>query len=381
MKNVRTVVTVLAAAALLAAGSGLFACKKKEPETIKIGAILPLTGDAANYGQSGKKGIEIALKHYKEDRGAEAKKIEVIYEDDKAEPKDGVSAYKKLVEMDRVVGVIGPMPSSVTLAVAPYTNDEKVPILSPASSAPKITEAGKYVFRNYPSDTFEGKVLAEFAFNKLGYTKAAIIHANTEYGVGLADYYTQTFKKAGGVLVQTETYQQGETDFRTQLLKIKKAAPEVLLIVGHIEEIVRLLKQKDELGVKTPVLGPVSFNDPKLSGLPKEITEGIIFSTPTYDPKNTTDERVVRFVSDFKAEFNAEPDIWAGLAYDAAAIYFATVDNEEEVSAERVTNDLTEIKDFPGVTGLTSFDENGDVEKKVDLYVVKEGEFVKYGSI
>ncbi len=144
-----------------------FGCAKKEEKEIKIGAILPLTGDAAQYGQSAKKGMELAVNEINERGGIDNKKIKLIIEDRQGQVKDGVAAFRKLITVEKVPIIIGELLSSITLAIAPLANENKVVILSPASTAPKITEAGDYIFRNVASDIVEGQIMAEYAFKKL----------------------------------------------------------------------------------------------------------------------------------------------------------------------------------------------------------------------
>lgn len=216
-------------------------CAKKEKE-IKIGAILPLTGDAAKYGESAKRAIDLAVEEINSTGGIKGSKIKVIYEDDQALPEKGVSAIQKLITVDKVHVVIGAMPSSVTLAMAPIAEKNKVVLFSPASSNPKITEAGDYIFRNDVSDIFEGGKMADETWQRLKFRKAAVLYINNDYGVGIKDVFVYRFTVLGGEIVATENFEQGTTDFRTQLTKIKQGNPEAVYIVGYKEQI-QILKQ------------------------------------------------------------------------------------------------------------------------------------------
>ena len=158
--------------------------KEKEPETIRIGAILPLTGDIAEYGNRIKKGIDLAIEEIENQGGINGKRAKVLYEDSTGFPKGGVSAVQKLISINRVPIIIGAVASSVTLAIVPQTTESKVVLFSPASSSPKLSGVSPFFFRDWPSDVLEARLLAEFTFNKLGIKKVAILNVNNDYGLG-----------------------------------------------------------------------------------------------------------------------------------------------------------------------------------------------------
>jgi branched-chain amino acid transport system substrate-binding protein len=183
---------IIGAVLLLAVIAG--AClQDTQSDEIKIGAILPLTGEAAEYGEDAKLGIDLAVEEINAAGGINGKMIQVVYEDSQATPSQGVAAIQKLITVDKVPVIIGAMASSVTLAIAPIAEENKVVLLSPASTAPQITEAGDYIFRNEVSDAYGGKAQAELTWDELGIKNVAILCINNDYGVGTADTFKKNF--------------------------------------------------------------------------------------------------------------------------------------------------------------------------------------------
>jgi len=344
-----------------------------QKDEIRIGAILPLTGDGAKYGGAARKAIDLVMSEVNDNGGLRGKKIQVIYEDTKGTGKDGVSAIQKLITVDEVSAVIGGLFSSVTLAVAPLAEKNQVVLLSPTSSAPKITDAGDYIFRNCASDVFEGKVMADAAVKELGVRKVAILYINNDYGVGIADIFKKTFLVHGGHIVAEEAFSQSATDFRTQLTKIANLQPDGIYIVGY-KELGHLLKQAHELGIKTQFMSTVMFEDPDILSVAGKAADGVIYSARAYDP-DSDEPHIKEFVTSFKHRYEEEPDIFAAYAYDAARILVQAM-NEKEPSADAIKQSIYAIKNFPGVTGSTSFDDNGDVIQPAYLKTVKDGKFI-----
>lgn len=355
---------------------GMVGCAKKEKE-IKVGAILPLTGDGAKYGTASQKSIELALEEINGAGGIKGRKIRVNYEDSQGLPRIGVSAIQKLITTDKVPAVIGGLFSSVTLAIAPVAEQNKVVILSPTSSAPQITDAGDYVFRNCASDIFEGAIMGTFAFDELGFKQVAILYINNDYGVGIRDVFKKGFTAKGGIVILEETFDQGTTDFRTQLAKIKGSNAQAIYIVGY-KELGQLLKQAKEIGITSQFLSTVMFEDPEIIKNAGGAAEGVIYSTRAYDPESK-EGATYDFVSRFEEKYNETPDIFAALSYDAMKILALAI-KQEGFASDEIRNALYGIKHYPGLVGDTSFDENGDVIQPAVIKTVKDGRFIKFSA-
>lgn len=348
---------------------------KKDAKEIKIGAILPLTGDAALYGQNIKKGIDLAITDINQRGGIHKKKITVIYEDSKANPTEGVSAFNQLVDIYGVPAIIGDAVSSVTLAISPIADKKKVIVISPLSSAPSITEAGDFIFRNVPSDLFGGRVAAYFAVKDQGWKSLAIIYINNDFGVGLKEIFSNLAESLGSKIVASEAFEQGSADFRAQLTKIKSKNPDAIFLVGY-REVPQILIQIKELGVKSYLIGTGLLEDPKIIDLAKQASEGIFFTQLQYSP-DSHEQNVRQFVDSFKNRYGYEADIIAAYGYDAMKV-LAYAMEKSDLSPEKIKEELYKVKDFKGVTGEISFDENGDVIQPMGVKIIKNGEFIWY---
>lgn len=349
---------------------------KKESEEIKIGAILPLTGGAALYGEALKNGIELAVEQINTKSGIRGRKISVIYEDDANLPNNGVSAVRKMLETEKVSVIIGGAGSSVAMAIAPIANKQRVILLSPTATAPALTQSGKYFFRIWPSDNYDGSYMAKFAFEKLGLRKVSILYVNNDYGLGIEQVFKTEFKKLGGGILNSESYDLGTTDFRTQLTKIKGNNPEAIYLPGYFKEFTIILRQIRELGIKARILSVNSFYDPKLLEIAGKAAEGAIFTYPTYDPKSK-DPIIQEFVKAFQAKYGKEPDAFAVQGYDCMKIIAYAIE-KGGYSADGIQKAMAQIKDFPAIGGRTTFDENGDVIKPLRILTVKNGKFVPF---
>jgi branched-chain amino acid transport system substrate-binding protein len=351
---------------------------KEEPKEIKIGAILPLTGDAAIYGQEIKNGIELALEEINQKGGINDTLINIIYEDDQGQARIGVSAMEKLIKTDNVPVVIGGAMSSVAVPLSSIADKNKVVLLSPTATAPVLSGISKYFFRIWPSDNYDGSFMAEFAFNSLSLRKVCILYVNTDYGKGIEEVFKREFEKLGGEILKSESYELGTTDFRTQLTKIQELKPEAIYLPGYYKEFAGILRQAKELGFRGRFLSVNSFYDPKLLEIAGDSAEGAIFTYPLYDPK-CGQPIVQSFVQSFKEKYGKEPDAFAVQGYDALKIVALAIE-KGGYSSKDIQRAMSQIKDFAGVGGTMSFDQNGDVVKPLRILTVKDGKFISYSD-
>ncbi len=350
-------------------------CGKKE-SVIKVGAMMPLTGDAAVWGQSMKQGFDLAVEEINSKGGVLGKKIQLLYEDDQCKPDQGVSVAQKMANVDKVPVIVGTCCSNVALAVIPILEKAKVVLISPGSSSPKLTGAGQYFFRNWPSDLLEALFTGEFAYNRLNFQKLAILYVNNEYGLGLKDNFKKRFQELGGSIVDEESYEQEATDYRTQLTKIKAKNPDAIYLPGYPRELARICVQAKEMKIKSQLLSCSAFKEPEIIKTAGNAAEGVLFADASYDP-NDPDPNVQAFVKSYKAKYNAEPPIFVATSYDALMMVAKSIE-EGGTSGEGIKNAMAKIKDFPGVSGKTTIDENHDVIKESRMSMVKNGKFVPY---
>lgn len=349
----------------------IFSCRDTVEDVHKVGAILDLTGPVAPYGQWSKNGLEIAL----EEINSQAKKINLIIEDGRSSPREAVSAFDKLVSVDKVKVVIITTGSSSVLSVAPIANEKKVILFTPAASAPEISQAGDYVFRNRLSGLQEVEAMARIAYERLGLRRSAVLVVNNDFGQSYRKVFEKVFEKAGGEIVLMETYEQGSTDIRTQLTKIREATNiDSVYLVGYAIECGQILRQAKELGLETQWLSTIGIESDKVIEIAKDAADGVLYTAPRY---KIDDPYVVPFEKKYFEKYSEHSNMYAANSYDALKIIAQIIYNEG-YDADRIKNTLYQTKNYPGVSGLTTFDENGDVEKPVMLKVIRKGRFEIY---
>jgi len=356
---------------LLALSVGIIGCEKKEKE-IKIGAILPLTGDAASLGEDCKNGIEIALDKFKK----KGMKIVLYYEDSQGKPDIAVNAFNKLVGTDVKI-IIGDLFSSPTLAISPLVERNKVFLFSPGASNPKLSGISKYVFRNYPSDNFEGELIAKYIKQK-GYSKVAVVYPNNDYGAGLKNVFTESFLKLGGNIVLSEGYNENETDFRSILTKVLHSSVDAFYLPGYYSTIGRIAVQYKQMGGKLPLFSNIGVEDPKLLDIAKNTVEGLIYTAPDVNLKSPA-PHIQTFVKNYISKYSKEPGFPAAHGYDTAIILFSVIE-KYGFDPESIRKGLLENQ-FEGVTGSITFRPTGDVIKPFVVKMIKNGKFETIGRI
>lgn len=347
----------------------------KAKEEIKIGTIGPLTGDVASYGVSTKKGVEVAVGEFNQGGGLNGKPIRLISEDTRGEQTEAANAASKLIERDKVTAIVGGVITPETMTAGPITNDAGIVMISSSSTAAGVPEIGDYVFRNCLSDEVQAVQLAEFAVEELGLKKFAMIYQNNDYGVSLKKAFEEKAKELAEV-TGIEAYNDAdEKDFRVQLTRLKGKNPDALYIAGYYQAAAKIAQQAKEQGLDVVILGADGFYSPILIELGGDAVEGSVFTAGffTDDPA----ENAQKFVKAFKAKFNEEPDMFAAQAYDAAMILLTAIENAGGVGGEAHQKEMLKIKDYPGITGSTSFTPVGDVEKDIIILKVENGKFTK----
>ena len=352
-------------------------CAKKEKE-IKIGAILALTGTGAKRGEVAKNGIELALEEINRAGGINNRKVTIIYEDSRGLPNKSVDAMNKLINVDKVPVIIGPMASGSVLASAPIAEKSKTVIISPTASSPKITEAGDFVFRNSLSATLQGIAMAQFCYYNMGLRKVAILYLNTETGLGYKEVFEKEFKILGGLVVDVEAFEQEATDYRTQLTKISEFAPEAIYAPSYPKNMGLILRQAAEIGLKVQFLGNIGMEDQQVIDIAGKSAEGLLYTSTTFDPMSK-DKAIQEYESKYIAKFGIPSDAVAAQSYDILKILALCIERNG-YTAEGIKNTLYSIKDYPGISGKTTFDKNGDAIKSISIKTVKDGKFVVHSK-
>jgi len=350
--------------------------KPASKEAIKIGAILPLTGQIAVYGESIRAGVDLAVQEINNAKRVNNRKLEIVYEDNQGDTQMAVTAYQKLKQINGIDLYLS-VPSPATLAIAPLAETAKSLIFDIGGGAPQISSAGDYIFRNNLLPATESKFLAEFLTEKMKFSHIALLVVNTDSGIGYRDEFIKNFEKLGGTITLTELYERGSSDFKSSLVKIKSEKNvDALLGISYVQEYAGILKQKKELGIDLPIFGVYTAESPQLIQVAGSVADGLIF-TSAFDP-DSNNEMLQEFQKKFNEKYGKKADYFAALGYDTVKIYIEAMRGCINITSSCLKDSLYKIKDFPGVTGKTSIDVNGDTNKPVIIKIVKNGQFVPY---
>jgi branched-chain amino acid transport system substrate-binding protein len=357
MSRKALIVVIAMAVVVLAAVIWVATRQPSSTEALKIGAVFPLTGDTASYGQASKRGIDLAIEEINAKGGVVGRPLKVVFEDDEGKASKAVSALQKLIAADRVPVVMGSAGSSVTLAMAPVANENKVALITPVSSSPELTtKGGPYFFRVCPSDVVQAAMMAAW-FKDDGRRTAGVIYLTTSWGEGLKEEFVSKFTALGGRVLATEACKEGDRDLRAQLTKVKESNPDALYAITHGREGGALLRQAKELGITPSIYGADVWGSPELTESAGDAAKGVKIIVPT----KYTGEAYQTFADTFKKRYSQEPDVYAAYAYDMTRLIAQALSGAAD--GTQVRDNLRRLS-FEGVTGTTRFDQNGDVVGK-----------------
>jgi len=351
------------AATILAALVLSLSCGPKlNPNEIRIGEYGSLTGAQATFGVSTQNGIQLAVDEVNAAGGVNGKTLKVIALDDEGKPEEAAVVVTKLITEEKAQVILGEVASSLSLAAAPICQEHKTPMISPSSTNPKVTQVGDYVFRVCFIDPFQGQVMADFAMGNLKAKTAAILRdQKSDYSMGLADFFIKRFKEKGGTILVDQSYVGGDVDFKSQLTNIREQKPDVIFVPGYYGEVGLIAKQARELGIKVALLGGDGWDSSKLYEIGGAALDGCYFSS--HYSSDSTDPKVQDFVKKYQIRFGQVPDALATLGYDSAGVLVAALKNAKSLEAADIRDAIAATKDYPGVTGSISLDQDRNAVK------------------
>lgn len=363
----------------------LFGCPPKTGETttagtggaegeIVVGEYGSLTGSEATFGQSTHNGIMLAVDEINGAGGVNSRKIRVLTEDDQSKAEEAANAVTKLISQNNVVAVLGEVASSNSLAAAPICQSNKVPMITPSSTNPTVTEKGDYIFRMCFLDSYQGASMANYIHGQLGMKKAAVLtDVKSDYSQGLGGFFEQAFLKAGGTIVARQSYAKGDSDFRAQLTAIKAANPEVIFVPGYYNDIGQIAIQARDLGMQMPLAGGDGWESPKLIEIGGKALEGCFYSNHYFAGDEAA---VVRgFVEKYRERYGATPDSLAALAYDTARVLADAIKRAGTTDGPKLRDAIAATQNFEGVTGTINLGPDRNPQGKTLVIVeVKNGE-------
>ncbi len=385
-------------AGVLVVALALAGCGGSTTDELVIGEYGSLTGGDADFGQSTKRGVEMAMDELLAQKQGKIGGLTVraVVEDDQGKPEEAVTVVKKLVNQDRVIAVIGEVASGRSMAGGPVCQAAGVPMISPSSTNPKVTQIGDYIFRMCFIDPFQGTVMAKFAAENLKLKRVAILKdVKNEYSIGLTQFFSEAFTRLGGQIITEQAYSSGDQDFRAQLTAMKAKNPEAIYLPGYYTEAGLIALQARELGIQVPILGGDGWESDQLIGIGGEALEGCYYSN--HFAADNPDSLLQEFLKSYRSKHdNQDPNAIVGLAYDAANVLFRSMETlyaqdpavfkglssakagtpERKIASARLRDLIAATAQYKGVTGTITLDENRNATKPAVVLEIKGGKKV-----
>jgi branched-chain amino acid transport system substrate-binding protein len=344
-----------------AAPSGSSAAASSSGEIV-IGHYGSMTGGTAHFGQDTDKGIRLLVQEVNRAGGVNGRQIKLVTLDTRGDSAEAANAVSRLIDVEKVVAVLGEVASSLSLAGGRVAQRRKIPMVSPSSTNPKVTEVGDYIFRVCYLDPFQGRVMALFARNNLKLDKVAILRdVKNDYSIGLADAFKAAFTAAGGTIAVEQSYSQGDTDFSAQVTAIKGSPAQGIFVPGYYSEVGAIGRTAQRLGLKVPLLGGDGWDAPDLLKIAGDALNGSYFSNH-FAPDVAT-PKAQKFVADFTTLYGEPPSGMGALGYDAAAVLVDAMKRSKAIEPTAIRDALAQTKDFAAVTGQITIDAQRNAQK------------------
>lgn len=356
-----------AAATSLAVG-----CRKTGASEIVIGHYGSMTGSTAHFGQDTDRGIRLAIDEANAKGGVLGKRIRVVTLDTRGDSAEAANAVTRLIDVEKATSLLGEVASSLSLAGGRIAQRRKIPMISPTSTNPKVTEIGDYVFRVCFIDPFQGKVMATFARQNLKLDKVAILKdVKNDYSIGLAQAFQNSFTAQGGTIIVEQSYSQGDTDFSAQVTAIRGTTAQAIFVPGYYSEVGSIARTADRLGLKIPLLGGDGWDSPDLFKIGGEALNGCYFSDH-FAPDVATD-RAKQFVANFTAKYGVAPSGLGALGYEAAEVMVDAIRRAGKDEPTAIRDAIAQTKDFDGVTGKITIDAQRNAQKSAVVLKIEGG--------
>lgn len=351
-------------------------------DTIKVGVNLELTGTVAAYGNAENNGVKLAVQEINKAGGVDGKKIELVTKDNKSENAEASTAATNLTIQSQVNAMIGPATSGAVAAASLNAQKTGVPLLTPSGTQDDLTldtvdGVKKYVFRTTFQDSFQGQVLAQYAYSNLNAKKVVLYYDNSsDYAKGIAEEFK---KKYQGDIVTTATFASGDKDFQSALTKIKNLDYDAIVMPGYYTETGIITKQARDMGISVPILGPDGFNDDSFADLAGKANANSVYYVSGYSTKAALSGKANDFIKAYKAKYGSEPNMFAALSYDS--VYMIAKAAEGAKTSIDIANNLAELKDFDGVTGKMTIDKKHNPIKTALMVIMKDGAEVSADAV
>jgi len=344
-------------------------------EQVRIGVFADMTGATSFFGQSTLNGVKMAVDEINTTDPINGKWLTIFLEDDQGRPEAARAAVKTLIEQKKVHIILGEVASTNSLAAAPIAQTAGIPMIMPASTNPKVTEVGDYIFRTCFIHPLQGEAMGKFAFNQLKARRVAILGDDTsDYSKGLTEKFRATFTKLGGKIVADELYTQNDPDFRGQLFKIRARKPDAIYLPGYYSQTGEIAKEARRLKMMMPLLGGDGWDSPELWKIGGAALNNSYITNHFAD--DDQDAKVQEFVQKHKAKFGVKPDSLAALAYDAVYVLADALRRAGTTDGQKLRDAIAGTKNFSGVSGkILEFDKNRNAVKPVVVLKLNPKEY------
>jgi branched-chain amino acid transport system substrate-binding protein len=346
---------------------------------IVIGHYGSLTGNEATFGISTDRGIKMAVDERNAAGGVKGRKIVLKTYDDQGKTQEVVNAVTRLIQQDNAAALLGEVASSRSIAGGQVAQRNGVPMISPSSTNPQVTLIGDMISRVCFIDPFQGFVGASFARNNLKLDKAATLYNRAQaYSTGLNEEFVNNFTKLGGQVLIQQAYADGDNDFSAQLTAIREKQPQFIYIPGYYTEVVNIARQARKLGLTVPLIGGDGWVSDELKNA-GDALDGCYFSDH-YSQQDTRPE-VQDFLKKFESQYQKTPDSMSALGYDAAKLLFDAMERAPSLSGKDLAQAIASTKEFPGVTGKITLNENRDAVKLAVIQKIQGGKFTYFATV
>lgn len=354
------------------AGGGAPGAAEQQPGEIVIGHYAAMTGSIAHFGQDTDKAVRLALDEVNQKGGVKGRKLKLVTLDDRGDSAEAANAVSRLIDVEKVVALLGEVASSLSLAGGRVAQRRQIPMVSPSSTNPKVTEVGDYIFRVCFLDPFQGLVMAKFARENLKFSRVAIIKdVRNDYSIGLAEAFKKSFVGLGGTINVEQSYSAGDTDFSAQVTAVRAGNPEAMFVPGYYAEVGAIAKTAQRLGLKVPLMGGDGWDAPDLFKIGGDALDGSYFSNH-FAPDMAT-PKAKKFVADFTKKYGEPPTGLGALGYDALMVLVEAMNQAATITPKAIRDELARVKDVAGVTGNITIDAGRNAKKSAVVLKISGG--------
>ena len=350
---------------------------------VKVGVVLPLTGPIAAFGQTSKGGLDVAYEQNNKLKNGDTVKLIVL--DDRGDKMEASTAVKRLLDKEKVSVILGEVASGISMVMAPVAENAKTPMITHASTNPRVTKGKKYVTRACFIDPFQGAVMAKYAIDNKMMTAVVVTDAKQDYSVGLSKAFKKAYEAAGGKIVQTALINSGDKDFNAQVSTIKQSKASIIAFTGYYNEAALIAMQARKMGIETPFIGADGVGFPELVKLGGKAVEGFMY-TDHFNEASASSAEAKAYVEAFHKKNHKPADSMGALAADAYGMILDAMNKcidsgKSSDDKECINTNLRSTKDYKGITGNITINAEGNAVKSAVINAVKDGKFAYKATV